>query len=169
MKRAYLFCFVILTPFLIINCASTPYTTTFTEIDTLIEEGAWEIVDVLPQEESKTLAVYYFTEGDKKSSISDYLINGLTTEIANAITYEKINTKVVSRQHVDRIMEELSFQASDLADQTVQLKIGKQLGADLIVTGTVERISGEHKVNAQLIEVETGIVYGGFLFTLTTP
>ena len=40
MKRAHLFCFVILIPFLIFNCASTPYTTTFTEIDDLIEEGA---------------------------------------------------------------------------------------------------------------------------------
>ena len=167
MKKANLFCFAIMTPFLIISCASTPYTTTFTEIDVLIESGAWEIAEVLPQEESKTLAVYYFTEGDKKSSISDYLINGLTTQIANAIKYEEINTKVVSRQHLDRIMEELSFQMSDLADQTVQLKIGKQLGADLIVTGTVEQIAGEHKVNAQVIEVETGVVYGGFLFTLT--
>lgn len=110
--------------------------------------------------------MYYFTEGQKLSPLSDYLINGLTTSIANAVNYEDIKVSIVSRKNLDRIIEELAFQNSDLADQDTQLTIGKQLGAGLILTGTVTRAEEIQKLNIQLIEVETARVLGGFIIYL---
>ena len=78
--------------------------------------------------------------------------------------YEELNAKVVSRQTLDRIIEEVSFQMSDIADEESQVSLGKQLGADIILTGTITPIEGEYQLNAQLIEVETGVVLGGFIY-----
>ena len=69
----------------------------------------------------------------------------------------------MSRQALDRIVDEYSFQMSDLADRNNQIQIGNQIGANLILTGFITPVADYHKVNIQLIEVETGIVRGGFL------
>jgi len=95
------------------------------------------------------LAVYYFTVGGEVSGISDYLINGLTTSLA---TQGKGRVQVVSRQVLDRILSEASFQMSDLADKETQTQIGQQLGADY------------YKLNTQVVEVTTGVVVTGLIF-----
>jgi TolB-like protein len=41
--------------------------------------------------------------------------------------------------------------------------VGKQLGADMVITGTIDSTEGGKKFNIQLIEVETGVVLGGFI------
>ncbi len=158
---------------LLSGCASGPGVEEYSNIDELIEESAWALMDILwesyedlEQCEEKTLAVYYFTEGQKVSPLSDYLINGLTTSIANAVNEEDINVSIVSRKNLERIIEELAFQSSDLADQDTQLSIGKQLGAGLILTGTVTPVEEMLKLNIQLIEVETARVLGGFIMYL---
>lgn len=181
------------------GCASSPDERhIFTDIDELIEEAAWETIAILeetielnPDLASSILAVYYFTEENEKSSASDYLIQGLTTEIANAIRYEEMDIIIVSRRNLDRIIEELAFQATDLADQDTQISIGKQLGADIILTGTITPFSEKlpasrnmmmrdishtgtitplsdmYKLNAQLLEIETGAVLGGYILSFS--
>lgn len=60
-------------------------------------------------------------------------------------------------------MEEQSFQLSDLVDESTQVKIGKLLGADLILSGQLNWVSEDTcHLNAQIIEVESGVVLGGF-------
>ncbi|MGC9312063.1 MAG: CsgG/HfaB family protein [Sediminispirochaetaceae bacterium] len=132
------------------------------------EEIAWEIVDRAYEQpelfSGKTLAVYYFTDEGEKSGISDYLIDTLTSQIAQALREEELDLKVVSRQVLDRIMKELEFQLSALADEENQVRIGRQMGADIILTGTVTPINGDYRINAQLIEVESGAVLDGYLY-----
>jgi hypothetical protein len=62
-------------------------------------------------------------------------------------------------------MEEQSFQLSDLVDENTQVEIGKLLGADLILAGQLTWVSeGTYHLNAQIIEVETSVVLGGFVY-----
>jgi TolB-like protein len=140
-----------------IGCAS------MYSIDEAIEVTAWETVDMLSENESRILAVYYFTLSDEKHHISEYMIDRLTTEIANVINYEELDMKIVSRQALDHILEELSFQMFDLVDKTTQVSVGKQLGADIILSGTITPIEDYYKLNVQLIEVQSGVVLGGAL------
>ena len=107
------------------------------------------------------MAVYYFTVGGEVSGISDYLINGLTTSLA---TQGKGRVQVVSRQVLDRILSEASFQMSDLADKETQIQIGQQLGADLILTGFIDPVADYYKLNTQVVEVTTGVVVTGLIF-----
>ena len=159
---------------LLAGCASFSGGDEFSNIDSLVEDAAWQIVEVLwysyedlDTAPMKTLAVYYFLEGDQVSPLSDTLIEGLTTEIANAVSYEGVQVRVVSRTILDQILKELAFQSSDLVDPQTQRSVGKQLGADIVVTGVIGPSEQGKKFNLQLIEVETGVVLGGFIKYLT--
>lgn len=152
------------------GCASFSGGDEFSNIDSLVEDSSWQIVEVLwysyedlDTAPMKTLAVYYFLEGDQVSPLSDTLIEGLSTEIANAVSYEGVQVRVVSRTILDQILEELAFQSSDLVDPQTQRSVGKQLGADIVVTGVIGPADQGKKFNIQLIEVETGVVLGGFI------
>lgn len=128
-------------------------------IDLLVAEIAFETVQLISVESDMTLAVYYFTVDGKESSISDYLITGLTTEIAN-LAGDGIT--MVSRQGLDRVMSEYSFMVSDLVSEDTQVDIGELLGADVILIGFISPLTDYDKINIQLIDVETGAVLGGF-------
>ena len=158
---------------LLAGCASLSGGNEFSDIDVLMDEASWAAVEVLWQSyedlesaASRNLAVYYFLEGGESSPLSDLLIEGLTTEIANAVNYEGIPVRVVSRTNLDRILRELAFQSSDLVDPQTQMSVGKQLGAEIVVTGTISPVERGRKINFQLLEVETGVVLGGFIMTL---
>jgi TolB-like protein len=136
---------------------------TFSDDASELEDISWELMYLLPEEGTDTVAVYYFLEEGKVSPRSDYLIDALTTGLANAIREEGLDAKLVSRGALDRILEEQSFQLSGLADSRSQLALGKQLGADIIVTGSISPRDGYYEINAQLIRVENGIVLGGVI------
>ncbi|UCF99138.1 MAG: hypothetical protein JSV89_06265 [Spirochaetaceae bacterium] len=155
---------------LVSGCASFSGGYEYSNIDVLIEDAAWDTVNVLwnkyddiDTDPTRTMAVYYFLEAGQVSPLSDTLIEGLTTEIANAVNYEGIQVNVVSRTILDQILQELAFQSSDLVDPATQRSVGKQLGAEIVVTGTISPVEGGKKFNVQLIEVETGVVLGGFI------
>ncbi len=128
-------------------------------IDDLTSTIAERTIALLPGTEPVTLAVYYFTVDGKPSAISDYLITGVTTEIANR---GGENLTMVSRQGLDRIMEEHSLMLTDLVSEETQVSLGQLLGADIVLTGYITPLKDYNKINIQLIKVETGEVIGGF-------
>jgi hypothetical protein len=128
-------------------------------IDNLVDEIAVKTVSLLSDGTPRTMAVYYFTVDGRESNISDYLITGLTTEIAN-LAGDGIT--IVSRQGLDRVMSEQSLMVSDLVSEETQVNIGELLGADVILIGYINPLENHDKVNIQIIEVETGAVLGGF-------
>lgn len=161
---------IILTIMVISGCSSTPSTpdvpVTSIEpenlihgINKLVSEIATKTVSLLSDDIPRTMAVYYFTVDGRKSNISDYLITGLTTEIAN-LAGDGIT--MVSRQGLDRVMSEQSLMVSDLVSEETQVDIGELLGADVILIGYIIPLEDFDKVNIQIIEVETGTVLGGF-------
>ncbi|MCF6334399.1 MAG: CsgG/HfaB family protein [Spirochaetales bacterium] len=128
-------------------------------IDSLVSEIAYRAVEIIPSESDVSMAVYYFTVDGKESKISDYLITGITTEIANL---SGDRTTMVSRQGLDRVMSEYSFRVSDLVSEETQVDIGELLGADIILIGFINPLEEYDKINIQLLDVETGAVLGGF-------
>jgi len=129
-------------------------------MDALIAQISQKTVELLEADARSTLAVYYFTVEGEESGISEYLINDLTTTIANM---GRDRVDVVTRQALDRILSEYSFQLSDLTEKENQVMVGRQLGADLILTGFITPVSDYFRLNAQLIQVETGVVKGGYI------
>jgi TolB-like protein len=145
------------------SCVASPEARGELSLDEAIAATASRTVELIGRSEKRSLAVYYFTMGDEESALSDYIADSLTTELANR---GGGLVDVLSRRAVDRILSEYSYQQSELVSRDEQVAVGRQLGADLILTGFLsERDSGEGvlRLNAQLIEVETARVLGGFV------
>ncbi len=157
MKKALALCASILLILSLMGCQS------FDSASSELEDLSWELMFLLPEDGTDTVVVYYFLENGTVSPRSDYIIDALTTGLANAIREEGHSAKLVSRGALDRILEEQSFQLSGLADSRSQLALGKQLGADIIVTGSISPRDGYYEINAQLIRVENGVVLGGVI------
>lgn len=64
--------------------------------------------------------------------------------------------EIVDRDDMSAILEELRFQASDLADEQEVVELGGLVGVDLFVTCTVKSVAGVYQITARLISVETG-------------
>lgn len=132
----------------------------------VLEDLSWELLEFIPYDAKETIAVYYFLEDRRESPRSDYVLNLLSTGMANAIHGEGRPLVLVSRTALDRILKEQEFRISALADSGTQILLGKQLGAGIIVTGTITPVPDGYEVNAQLIRVETGAVLGGVVRTI---
>ena len=65
---------------------------------------------------------------------------------------------IVDREDMSAILEELKFQASDLADEEEVVELGGLVGVDLFVTCTVKSVEGLYQITARLMNVETGRV-----------
>lgn len=64
--------------------------------------------------------------------------------------------KVVERSLLEKAVAELKFSASGMVDQDTAKSIGRQVGADAIITGTITDLKTSVKINARMITVETG-------------
>jgi curli biogenesis system outer membrane secretion channel CsgG len=100
----------------------------------------------------RTIAVAGFTRPDGRATADG-------TIVAERVTTELIRQKrltVVERKAIEKVLSELKLQLSGIdADST--RKLGKMLGADLLVVGTVTELPGDRlEVNLRLAGVETG-------------
>jgi TolB-like protein len=167
MKKALLFAVIVLHLLsLTIGCVSTAAPPAPKDVDAVIREAALQTARLVEGDPQRTLAVYYITTDGEQTALGDYITQGLTTEIANL---DSPALRIVSRQAVDRIMEEYKYQLSELVDRDTQVEIGRQIGADLILTGFLAPGASGMKLNLQLIETATALVLGGVIDEFLAP
>jgi TolB-like protein len=65
---------------------------------------------------------------------------------------------VVDRHILDKLLGELNLSASELADPSTALKLGKILSARLIATGNIVRQNNEWLISLRVIETETSSI-----------
>lgn len=61
---------------------------------------------------------------------------------------------IVDRQDMEKIIEELKFQASDMVDQREVVELGGLMGVDFFVTCSIRPLRGIYQITARLISVE---------------
>jgi TolB-like protein len=89
------------------------------------------------------------------TDLSDYIIEELTTYIVN-----DNNLTVVDRSNLEAIQQEMKFQLSgEVSDETAQA-IGKKIGAQTIITGSIVAIGATYRLRIRAIEVETAAIQG---------
>ncbi len=74
--------------------------------------------------------------------------------------------RVVERDLLDKLLEELKLTSSDLADRSTALRLGRLLSARVIITGGLVKDRNDWMVNLRLIETETSIIKGSLVETL---
>ncbi len=78
-------------------------------------------------------------------------------QLAQAATVAKLWT-VVERKDLQKILKELELQLSGLADEESAAKVGKLLGAEVLVSGSVYRKDDRYELFLKLVRVETAEV-----------
>ena len=106
----------------------------------------------------KKIAIIPFSYADGREGTTDGSI------ISERLTMKMINLQkfeIIERSVLDKVMNELKLQSSGIMDAGSTKELGKVLGVDAIITGTlVERKGGKIEVNARLIKTETARAIG---------
>jgi TolB-like protein len=88
--------------------------------------------------------------------LSNYIIEDLSDHIVNSRTLT-----VVDRRSLEALRQELNFQMSgEVSDETAQ-SIGKILGAQSIISGSISPLGSNYRFRVQAVEVETAALQGG--------
>jgi TolB-like protein len=64
--------------------------------------------------------------------------------------------RVVERSQINKALSEQRFQQSGVIDERSATEIGKLLGADLIIIGSVVKIGSSYTINSRMIDIKTG-------------
>jgi len=105
----------------------------------------------------QTVAVMPFKDlSGQKGQIGEAIRETVTTDLRDVG-----GLRVIERGNIDKVLVEQNLQASkaDL-DPTSTVKVGKLLGASLIVAGAYQRASSNVRLTARFVKVETGEIIG---------
>ena len=103
---------------------------------------------------AQTVAVFDFDCDNKDFSkniaiMSDLLVHELV---------KSGDVTVVERKRLDKIMQEYAFQSSPFVDIKTAKKLGKGLGADYIIVGSVASLGCPLYITARMVDVEKGTI-----------
>ena len=88
---------------------------------------------------------------------SEYIVLKLTS-----LFQGEGGVKVVEREILDKILQELKLSTTQLVDQETSLKVGRILAARLIGTGSISQMGSQTMLTLKLIETETTRVIAAF-------
>lgn len=94
---------------------------------------------------------------------SPSLAEGLGLEIAallNAYLSVQPDLKLVERSEMEKILSELGLSGTGHVDQEEAVRIGRMVGAQVLITGRVFPIDGEMVIVSRIIGTETTRVFG---------
>jgi TolB-like protein len=121
------------------------------------ETIAAAIVADAPKLQNKTIAVIEFSEAQG----STYVPSARGRLLAERITTKLVNTgqvEVVERAQLDKVMQELKLGTTGLVDDATAKSIGKLLGVEAIVTGTLAQVGQETEIHSRMVRVEDGVI-----------
>lgn len=92
-------------------------------------------------------------EEAKKDDLGKIVSEMLTTSFVNSDSF-----KIIEREQLEKVMQEFQLSQSGIIDTSYAKQIGKITGADAIVTGSVTKIGDDLRLDARIIDVESGII-----------
>jgi TolB-like protein len=108
--------------------------------------------------EKPRVAVLYF---DINSTDADHQVlkKGLCEMLITDLSVDPALT-VVERNRLEEVVAELNLQHTSKVDQSTAQQLGKLLGAQYLVTGSVNVLKTSGRLDAKVITVQTGVVTG---------
>ena len=101
-----------------------------------------------------TIAILYFDYGGKKAELEP-LREGLAQMLISDLA-ELSEIRVVERARLNAVLDEQKLAASGKVDAATAARIGKLLGARELVLGSFFDLAGALRIDARVVEVETG-------------
>lgn len=125
----------------------------------LFPEAVTDLTDQIAKRATKEqrtkIAVLPFRElGGQPTVFGTYIAEELVTGLTNAGGFD-----LVERTTLDKVMGELRLNESGSIDPDTAKSVGKLVGADAIVTGTVTDLESYVAINCRLINSQTGRIF----------
>ncbi|AEF80948.1 CsgG/HfaB family protein [Leadbettera azotonutricia] len=131
---------------LLLGCAVFAFAQDAVVLDTAIGNSASYMAERLP----KGVQVVVLNFNAPTVEMSNYAIDELAAGIAN-----DGRLTVVDRRNLELLQQEMDFQLSgEVSDETAQA-IGRKLGAQFILSGSITPLGNVHRIRLQAIHVET--------------
>jgi len=92
-------------------------------------------------------------------NLSGNISKEMKLPLTNAIIGEFVSLnkfRVVDRMNRDAILEEQGFQQTGCVDNTCSVEVGRLLGVNRMVVGSVSLVGNKYNINIQVLNVETG-------------
>lgn len=100
------------------------------------------------------MAVLNFSVNSSETNM-DFLSAGISDIIVSTLG-EKPNIRLVEREKLNKVVQELSLSNSGLVSDKQQIKIGELTGAEFVITGSITFIQSSFMINSKVLEVKTG-------------
>ncbi len=107
------------------------------------------------QESPATVAVWNFDDLSPLGPVQPNLGEIFAGEFIGVLQ-KKGNFTVVERERLLLALEELHLGTSALVDEATRLKLGKMVGARLMVFGAFQTVGDTMRLDLRMVEVETG-------------
>ncbi len=107
-----------------------------------------------PNPDAKRIAILYFDNGSDNAELSR-LRKGLADMLISDLSKIKM-LNVIERARLEEILKEQKLNNSKEFDASTATKVGKLLGVQYILTGAFFDLMGSMRMDARIIDVETG-------------
>jgi TolB-like protein len=104
---------------------------------------------------ARNLIILVFPFENTGSKEYSWVSAGMTETVISDLTRVE-QVSVISNEDRKKIVDETKFTFSGLVEQEAMLKVGKLMGANVLFTGSYLIIGNKIRINARLINVETG-------------
>ena len=108
-----------------------------------------DVVETAPLKDATVLLPLVDVQGNELEEGKNLIEEWTTTLVSRGVP-------VVDRKHLDAVLNELKLQQTKEFDAEKAQKVGKQIGAATVLTGTVVAKSGYGTAQLRLIRVDTG-------------
>ena len=129
-----------------------PITTPQISLEQRLGELSKDISDELTDKQKTTIAIANFV--DLNGNVSDFgkfLAEELITRL-----YKTKKLKIVERQRLNNVIAEQKLSLTEIIEASSAKRIGRILGVDAIVAGSITELGNNFRVNARIISTETG-------------
>lgn len=103
---------------------------------------------------ARRIAVLYFDDHSRNQALAP-LRTGLTDMLISDLDGARA-VRVIERERLNAVLDELHLQASTTVDPATSQRIGRVLGVEFLLLGSYFELIGQLRVDARLVRVETG-------------
>lgn len=152
-----LYSLIIMVAFLCLICVHPSSTFAASNLEEGIKELAQQISRNMTETGKKKIAVVEFSDlNGNIRALGQFLAEELITEL---FLISPGQFEVVERRQLMKVLDEQKLTTSGLLDAKAMDSVGKILGIEAIVTGSITDLGNNVKVNARMIGVDTAKVF----------
>jgi len=126
-------------------------------LDSVIQEGSDYIISKLPIKSR----IGVVNMNSSSVNLSNYVIDGIIMHLVN-----QDNFMVIERYELETVQREQEYQLSGEVSDETAVSIGKQLGTQMIVTGSILPFGNDYSLRLKITDVQTAQIIGTRIFTV---